>query len=77
MTTFTSTLPEDLLVKLRDMAAKLSIPINKIIEKALEIYLDHLIRAEYVKSYKQAAEDEEILMIAEEGMEDYLKQLDR
>jgi predicted transcriptional regulator len=77
MTTFTSTLPEDLLVKLRDMAAKLSIPMNKIIEKALEIYLDHLIRAEYVKSYKQAAEDEEILMIAEEGMEDYLKQLDR
>jgi predicted transcriptional regulator len=77
MTTFTSTLPEDLLGKLRDMAAKLSVPMNKIIEKALEIYLDHLTRAEYVKSYKQAAEDEEILMIAEEGMEDYLKQLDR
>ena len=77
MTTFTSTLPENLLGKLRDMAAKLSIPMNKIIEKALEIYLDHLIRAEYVKSYKQAAEDEEILMIAEEGMQDYLKQLDR
>ena len=32
-------------------------------------------RAEYVKSYKQAGKDENILTIAEEGMEEYLKQL--
>jgi len=75
MTTFTSTLPDELLVRLNEMAKKLSMPKNKIIEKALQIYLDQLVRAEYIKSYKQAGQDENILYIAEEGMEDYLKQL--
>jgi predicted transcriptional regulator len=75
MTTFTSTLPDDILKRLNDMAIKLSLPKNKIIEKALLIYLDQLNRAEYIKSYKQAGKDDDILLIAEEGMEDYLKQL--
>ena len=75
MTTFTSTLPEDLLKLLKEKADKLSIPMNKLIEKALRIYLDQLNRAEYVKSYKDAARDQDIMAIAEEGMEDYLKQL--
>ncbi len=75
MITFTSTLPEELLAKLSEMAAKLSMPKNKLIEKALSIYLDQLNRAEYVKSYKQAGSDTNILELAEEGMEDYLKQL--
>jgi predicted transcriptional regulator len=77
MTTFTSTLPEELLRKLNEMAGKLTMPKNKIIEKALQIYLDQLTRAEYVKSYKQAGDDANILDIAEEGMEDYLKQLNQ
>ena len=76
MTTFTSTLPDELLLKLNVMAKKMAIPKNKIIEKALNIYLDQLVRAEYIKSYKQAGEDENILEIAEEGMADYLKQLE-
>jgi predicted transcriptional regulator len=76
MTTFTSTLPDELLQKLNEMASKLSMPKNKIIEKALSIYLDQLTRAEYIKSYRQAGEDVEIMQIAEEGMEDYLKQLE-
>ncbi len=76
MATFTSTLPDDVWQQLSDMAKKLSLPKNKIIEKALKIYLDQLNRAEYVKSYKRAAVDEDILTIAEEGMEDYLKQLE-
>jgi len=49
MVTFTSTLPEELLGKLREMAKRLSVPKNKLIEKALEIYLDQLTRAEYIK----------------------------
>ncbi len=77
MTTFTSTLPEELLRKLNETAVKLTMPKNKIIEKALQIYLDQLTRAEYVKSYKQAGDDVNILDIAEEGMEDYLKQLNQ
>ncbi len=54
------------------MAAKLAMQKNKIIEKALQIYLDQLNRAEYIQSYKQAATDENIIAIAEEGMIDYL-----
>ena len=76
MTTFTSSLPEDLLARLNKMAKNLSMPKNKIIEKALNIYLDQLNRAEYVKSYRDAADDINILDMAEEGMEEYLKQLD-
>ncbi|MCK5821317.1 MAG: hypothetical protein KAH17_05510 [Bacteroidales bacterium] len=76
MITFTSSLPDELLVRLNEMAKNLAMPKNKIIEKALQIYLDQLNRAEYVKSYKEAADDANILDMAEEGMEDYLKQLD-
>ena len=75
MSTFTSTLPDDLLKKLHDAANKLSIPKNKVIEKALRIYLDQLNRAEYVKSYKQMAQDADVMVLAEEGMADYLKEL--
>jgi predicted transcriptional regulator len=77
MTTFTSTLPDELLKNLNDMAGKLAIPKNKIIEKALRIYLDQLTRAEYIKSYKLASEDENIIEIAEEGMVDYFNQLEQ
>lgn len=77
MVTFTSTLPEELLGKLHEMAKKLAVPKNKIIEKALEIYLDQLTRAEYVRSYKNAGSDENIMTMAEEGMEDYLEQLNK
>ena len=75
MSTFTSTLPDELLQLLAEKAKQLSLPKNKLIEKALRIYLDQLTRAEYLKSYKQAAQDENILNIAEEGMEEYLKQI--
>lgn len=76
MATFTSSLPDSLLKSLHDQAQKLGIPKNKIIEKALSIYLDQLNRAEYIKSYKTLSEDQDLLNIAEEGMEDYLQQLD-
>ena len=76
MTTFTSTLPEELLIKLDQAAKKLSIPKNRLIEKALTIYLDQLTRAEYINSFKQASHDENLLSMAEEGMEDYFNQMD-
>jgi hypothetical protein len=77
MSTFTSTLPEKLLLQLSEHAKRLAVPKNKLIEKALEIYLDQLNRAEYVRSYKQMAEDTNLLQMAEEGMTDYLKQLEK
>ena len=75
MTTFTSSLPDNLLKKLSDAAQQYGLAKNKIIEKALNIYLDELKRARYIKSYQKAANDEEILMMAEEGVADYFKQL--
>jgi predicted transcriptional regulator len=77
MATFTSTLPDDLLRKLSEKAKKLSMPKNKLMEIAIRLYLEHLEKAEYIKSYKQAAADQDILAIAEEGMSDYLRQLEK
>ncbi len=76
MATFTSTLPDELLKQLGQQAKKLSLPKNKIIERALSIYLDQLKKAEYIRSYRQAGNDSDILTLAEEGMEDYFKQLE-
>lgn len=76
MSTFTSTLPDDLLLLLNEKAKQLSLPKNKLIEKALRIYLEQLNRAEYVRSYRQLSEDKDILSIAEEGMAEYCKQLE-
>jgi metal-responsive CopG/Arc/MetJ family transcriptional regulator len=77
MAIFTSTLPDDLLNALAEKAGKLSMPKNKLIENALRLYLEHLEKAEYIKSYKKAADDRDILAIAEEGMEDYFRQLEK
>ncbi len=75
MTTFTSTLPDDLMKMLSDKAKALKLPKNKLIEKALKIYLDQLTKAEYAKSYKNAEDDDNILIMAEEGMEEYFRQV--
>ena len=74
MSTFTSTLPVELLAQLAESAQKLSLPKNKLIEKALRIYLNQLTRVEFISSYKQMDNDANILDMAEEGMVDYLKQ---
>ncbi len=72
MTTFTSTLPDDLIQMLNLKAKELHLPKNKLIEKALRIYLDQLNKSAYIKSYKRLSEDEDILKIAEEGMSEYM-----
>lgn len=50
--------------------------INKIAGKAFSVYPDQRNRAEYILSYKNAATDDNIPEIAEEGMAGYLDQLD-
>ena len=77
MTTFTSTLPDELFKELGEVAAKLSTPKNKLIEKALRVYLEQIKRMEYIKSYKRASKDNETLSIAAEGMAEYLKQIQK
>lgn len=76
MSTFTSSLPDDLLQQLERMSKLLKLPKNRLIETALRIYLDQLNKAEYIKSYKQLAKDADVLQIAEEGMSDYLSNLE-
>ncbi|MCB0487012.1 MAG: CopG family transcriptional regulator [Cyclobacteriaceae bacterium] len=76
MATFTSSLPEDLLKLLGEKASSLSVPKNLLIERALRLYLEHLEKMEYIKSYKKASDDLDVLSIAEEGMADYFKQLE-
>jgi metal-responsive CopG/Arc/MetJ family transcriptional regulator len=76
MATFTSTLPDNLLQLLSEKARALSVPKNKLIENAVRLYLEHLEKAEYIKSYKMASQDANIMDIAEEGMTEYLKQLE-
>lgn len=76
MATFTSSLPDDLLQLLAEHAQKLAVPKNALIEKALRVYLDQLTRAEYIQSYKRAAQNEDVMQIAEEGMQDYFQQLE-
>ena len=76
MTTFTSTLPDSLLEQLNSYSKKLKMPKNKLIQRALVLYLEQLERAEYIRSFRKYKEDVGILNIAEEGIEDYYKQLD-
>lgn len=75
MPTYTSTLPDELFHDLKENAARLRKPINAIIENALRIYLTELRRAAYAKSWKLSSDDPDVINIAEEGMKDYLQQL--
>lgn len=75
MMTFTSTLPDDLLTQLALKAKELKMPKNRLIEKALRIHLDQLNRADYARSFREAAADLDTLTMAEEGMAEYMSQL--
>jgi len=73
---FTSSLPSDLLQTLDSYAQKFKVPKNRIMEQALSAYFERLKEAEYQRSFKKAAGDQEMIKMAEEGLEDYLKILD-
>jgi len=76
MKTFTSSLPSALLQLLDEKAKEFGVPKNKLIEKALSIYLDQLNKSAYAQSFQRMANDKDLLLVAEEGMEDYLSQLE-
>lgn len=65
-----------MIAQLNNYSKKLQLPKNKLIQKALTLYLDQLERAEYIHSFRKYKNEEDILLIADEGMEDYYKQLD-
>jgi len=70
---YTSSLPSELLEKLDFYAHKFKVPKNRIMEQALLAYFDKIKKAEYTYSFQKAASDSETVMMAEEGIEDYLK----
>ena len=73
---YTSSLPSDLLELIDQYAVRFKVPKNRIIENSLKAYFENLKRAEYIRSFKKAAGDSEMIEMAEEGLEDYLKILD-
>ncbi|WP_298763667.1 ribbon-helix-helix domain-containing protein [uncultured Polaribacter sp.] len=75
MATFTSSLPDNLLDRLSNLAKELKLPKNKLMQQALELYLEQLEKASYIQSYKMASEDKDILAVAEEGLQDYFNQV--
>ena len=77
MSTFTSSLPDDLLDQLSAAAKELKLPKNKLIEKALTMYLEKIEKAKYIHSYKRMANDPEMTRVAEEGLEYWFNELDR
>ncbi len=76
MATFTSSLPDSILEQLSKAAKELKLPKNKIIEKALKIYLEQLDKAAFVKSYKKMANDPDMVAMAEEGIEDWFRMIE-
>ena len=75
--TFTSTLPGKMLKQLNHHAESSKTKKNKIIERALQKYFEENRRNEFIHSFKRANNDAEIISMAEEGIEDYLKLLDK
>jgi predicted DNA-binding protein len=69
----TSSLSPELISRLDNYSRKFMIPKSRILEQALEAYFEKIKKAEYIRSFRMAAGDSEILSMAEEGLEDYLK----
>lgn len=73
--TYTSTLPNVVMEEMVEYAKKKKISKNKVIEIAVKKLLDEEIREELRKTFILAAEDKEMLEMAEWGLGDYLTQL--
>jgi predicted DNA-binding protein len=74
---YTSTLPNEVMLQLNEFSEKLKIPKNKLIEASLKKYFEELERREFVEGFKRAAQDPEMREIAEEGLADYVEMLDK
>jgi hypothetical protein len=75
--TFTSTIPKNLMQELSHYAQNLKLNKKEIIVIALEKYFEELKKDAYKASFKRAALDMEQKQLAEEGLVDYVKYLDK
>lgn len=73
----TTSLPSEMIARLNEYSGKFGIPKSRILELALSAYFDKIKKAEYIRTFKAAASDEEQYLLAEEGLEEYLKILDK
>lgn len=76
-TTYTSTLALDLAQELADYTRKAGKAKKDVIETALREFFERQRRQQFVEGFKRARQDDEIRAMTEEGMDDYLNQLDR
>lgn len=73
--TYTSTLPNLVMEEVAEYAKKNKVSKNKVIEIALKKLFEEELKKELEETFKIAAQDEELLEMAEEGLSEYLKQL--
>ncbi|MEJ7671541.1 MAG: hypothetical protein WKF59_02180 [Chitinophagaceae bacterium] len=73
--TYTSTLPNIVMEEVVEYAKKKKISKNKVIEIALKKLLDEEIRDDLKRTFILAANDKEMIEMAEWGLGDYLQQL--
>ncbi|MBA4303505.1 MAG: CopG family transcriptional regulator [Sphingobacteriaceae bacterium] len=76
MQTFTSSLPESLIDRLNERAKALKLPKNKVMERALQAYLNHLDRQEYKATFLRMQQDPAFVADLEMGLDDYLQSLE-
>lgn len=76
MQTFTSSLPESLINRLNERAKALKLPKNKVMERALQAYLNHLDRQEYKATFLRMQHDPAFVSDLEMGLDDYLQSLE-
>jgi hypothetical protein len=69
--TYTSTLPEDVMETVNDYSEKNNISKNKVVENALRQFFFGIKQNDFREGFKRAANDIEMRLIAEEGMDDY------
>jgi hypothetical protein len=73
--TYTSTLPSIVMEGVAEYAKKKKISKNKVIEIAVKKLLEEEIKEELKRTFILAANDKELLEMAEWGLGDYLEQL--
>jgi hypothetical protein len=73
--TYTSTLPETIMQGVVEYAKKKKISKNKVIEIAVRKLLEEEIKNELRRTFTLAANDKEVIEMAEWGLGDYLEQL--
>lgn len=77
MITYTSTLPENLMSWLKNTAQEQKTTKKQIIVEALNNFRQHLKKQKLADTFKKAAKDKEIIAMAEDGLDDYIEQLEK